>query len=267
MISYTELRDRILFRLGAEGSDHYAERVINAVNGAQDVLMSVVGNALETNKFSAEIFRELSYTAIFQTNWYGEVDLDAESDQDAQVIGTGDILPAHKIWTVTSVHPEFEIIGGTHASITPVLVNPIKSLRRVSTTFLRPTVSASRTVEEALAGNRNDPFAPGNRRFTGALKSYSYRFGSRARTTVTPQNGRVLIYDPHPTGRVAMLAIGYLKVPSKIVLETDQVEWPDAATELLVAMSHRQLSYAQGDQTTLAQLTGEELNMLMQTFR
>lgn len=267
MINFSDIRDRVLFRLGAEGSDHYAERVISAVNGAQDVLMSVVGNMLETNKFSAEVFRELSYTAVFQTNWYGEVDLDAESDQDAQVIGTTAVLPAHKIWTVTGVHPEFEIIGGTQADIVPVVLNPLKSLRRVSTTFLRPVKSAARGVAESRAQDRQDPFAAGNRRFTGALKTYSYRFGSRARTTVTPQNGRVLVYDPHTVNRAAMLAIEYLKVPAKVVLETDQVEWPDAAVELLVAMSHRQLSYAQGDQTTLHQLTSEELNMLMQTFR
>jgi hypothetical protein len=257
----------MLFRLGAEGSDHYrdVQEIIPALNASQHLLTAALNAIFDTKKEVAEQLRELNFDAIFQTNWWGEVDLDGESDKDDPIVGTGTDLPKHKIWTVVGVHPEFYHQGGS-APLPVTIMNPLKSFRKTSAIFKGAIKSAARSTQEKRARNTLNKFQPGNTALTGGLKEYGYFFGSTARNTINPQVGRVITIFPHTPQTFTHVAISYLKVPRDVVAITDTMEWPESMLQLIVSMALRQIAYKQGDRTDLSTLSTQESSMLLQSF-
>lgn len=257
----------MLFRLSAEGSEHYRDQqeIIPALNGAQDILVANISTLFDRNKASAAAFRELNETMCFQTSWFGEIDLDSELFHADPIIGTGTSLEPVKLWEVVAVYPEFESTSYPTQPST-VLINPVDSLRRPDVRYSAPIKAAKRYTQEEVARLRQDPFSPGNGMLSGSLKEYGYFFGAKQRVTSTPQTGRMITIFPHPFHEFRVVAITYLKVPKRVAAITDSMQWPESMTELIVAMALRQIAYKQGDGTNLNMMTQGELSMLTQAL-
>ena len=269
MIPFSYIDGQLLARLDANGSDAYDINLdrIKAVNGAQKLILSAISSFMASKKPSAEAVRDLSFTAVFQTSMFGQIDIDS--------LLLGIILPipswkppGHKLWSVLAVYPEFEATGAT--TIIPDSI-PTRSKIRQDIRFAIPIKSAKHWTDEQWAGVKNDPFAPGNSQFTGSLKEYGYVFGSAPLTT-SGTKALPLTIVPYVTGVRSLVAVSYLKLPVMVpdmTGETDplytqvQLEWPESISELVVAVALRVISYKQGDNSTLGSLSTQEMSILL----
>ena len=267
MISFEYIDRQILARLDAEGTDAYELNLdrIAAVNGAQDLLQSVMTSLFEAKKFSAEALRDLHYNAVYQTNHYGQVTLDL--NLNAQ---TYQAPERFKLWTVVAVHPEFVPQFRDAAPDN----DPVRerSKMRPDIRFIAPIKSADRGTFEDWSKRENDVFAPGNSLLTGSLVQYVYFFGSRPMLSSSTNLSQLpLTIRPHVSGTRRLVAIDMLKAPRKVpemqqgdsTYTTFELEWPESMTELVISLALRFIAFKQGDQTNLAQLTGQEMSMLL----
>jgi len=259
-ITVQEVIDRVAALLDAEGSEHYTfeQDYKPNINGVQDELMAVISQLLGARKFTEEGLRELNKVAVFQTNTYGEIDID---ECLTQVGGTGQLPgPAHKLWTIVGVYPEFESFGST--DIITIGIPPPRSLMRGGVRFIRPLKDAKRYTQEQHAIIRRNVFLQGNQTLVNELKSYGYFIGSEKRWTALPSVGRTITIFPHTTNERTLVAVAYLKVPEQIDAITDNLEWPDSMRDLIIQMVFRRMAFKQGDGTNAYGLGSAEMGML-----
>ena len=263
-ITVQEVVDQVAALLDAEGSEHYTfdQDYLPNINGVQDQLLSVIGQLLGARKFTEEGLRELNKVAVFQTNAYGEIDIDECLTQTG---GQGQLPnPPHKLWTVVAVYPEFDSAGDT--SIITIGVPPPTSLMRGGVRFIRPIKDAKRYTQEQHGMLRKNVFMQGNQTLTGEMKTYGYFIGSEKRWTALPSVGRTITIFPHTTNQRTLVAVAYLKVPSQVTAITDSIEWPESMRDLIVQMVYRRMAFKQGDGTTAYGLSSVEMNMLAQAL-
>lgn len=266
MIPFSEHNAQLTARLEAEGTDSFGlnEDRIPATNAAQRIVQGVLASMLEARKFSGEGLRDLNWTAVFQTNAWGEVDI----DHILRSSTTG--VDRHLLWTVLAVYPEFE----AEAPWAVIPNNPARfSMLRPDVRFVSPIKAAKRWTRQQWADVKQDMFAPGSPLMTNPLlREYGYLFGGRTAVAGGTATHTLLSVMGLPPGKT-LVAVNYLKapapVPSMPLREDDplygstMLEWPESMAALLGSVTMRQLGYPIGDGTTLNQLSGEEMTMLI----
>lgn len=137
------------------------------------------------------------------------------------------------IWTITLVAPSPTVQEGT-----------LKDY----------TITAERMSTERWGKASGNPFEASNTIISGDLASYGYM------SYATPTGLRILI---RPNASITKCAIGYLEKVKAVNLTTDTLALPDSVYQMVLEKALWFISYKQGDNTTLAQMSATEESTLL----
>ena len=251
MISASDLNDKILAALDAEGSDRYDfdRDIVHSINYAIDWMVSLFNAAFGANKLSEENLRELVKIRTFQTSQYSRIHIDEDS-----VTGL-----CHGVWTILGVYPEPVTVPNLPAStLTPAYNSKlVQGYRYVSSRF-----SAKRLTIEEWNINTDNPFVSGNNVFssTSSLRSYAYlNYGDYLGSQCS--NG-VMEIEIKPYLVNKYVAIAYLKRPDYITVIQNDVEFPSVLTNMIVDAALRWIAFKQGDSTSLWKISENDISTL-----
>lgn len=238
--------------LDAEGSDYYTfdRDFKDAINIAVKWLVAVINAAYGQGKLGEEIFQDITYARVFQTNQYSRVFFDTT-------------LLGHEVWTILSVNPSLTLIPST-ATISAVAAEESLYRDDVSIDKLSGSGAKRMTIEE-WGSNIGNPFAAGYDHGCGDLTSYAF---------VTRTNYESTGYSPSVVSEVEVrpvlnkqfLGIYYVAVPDTINTETDTVPFPATLESLLFNKTQNLISRKQGDNTTIYQVSNSDINLLLQAI-
>lgn len=250
MIQVSAITAQMRSALDAEGSDYYRfDRDLKpAIDYSIDWLTGAISSIIESEKFSVESLRELTFTKIWQANQFSRISFNS--------LDTG-----HNIWTILEVMPEPEV----YPSLTPGgLPQPAQSVFKVNLSFVQSQYSAKRLTFEEWNRNRKNLFEDGNimLKDSVSLKSYAYRnFNNYTSTNYALSVPQEIEIRPGVPG--AFVGITYLKVPTKPTLETDNIEFPLTMLQLIADKALNFIAYKQGDQTSIYGITEVDVNRLL----
>lgn len=246
MISVQTVIERIASVLDAEDSDRYTfERDFKpAINSSVEWLQAVFNKAFAEKKLSEEDLKELIKVVVFQTSQFSRINLDQINDS---------------IWSLMRINPE-PVLKPENPSIT-VQANPEYSLWREDLSYIRSKYSCKLLSLEQWEENVDNIFEAGNERLLNSFKSYAYlNFASYASTAYDVPNPEIEI---RPQVINDFVGVTYLKYPTLIVNDTDNIEFPKSLTNLVWEKAANIISYKQGDQTNLYSVTKEDINILV----
>ncbi len=251
--------DQAKAALDAEGQgDYYRfDRDFKpAINYAIDWLLSVINSAFGDKKIGEEIFQEITKVKIFQTSDFSRIKFDQAT------IG-------HEIWTILAVYPKPNTLPvGTNPNVpgSPTLET---SFFVDNLSFRDSDFSAKRLTLEEWNQNKGNPFVPGNTVFKSACPdviSYAYlAYADYTSTNYTVNIPREI--EIRPEAKRELVAVAYAKVPTKILLITDNIEFNISLLNLVVNKTLDYIAYKQGDETTLKGVTTEDIATLIRTIQ
>jgi hypothetical protein len=247
--------------LDAEGSDYYRDDIdlIPAINAAMDWLVAVINSALGANKLSEESLRELMFVAVYQTSRYSRVNIEELADE---------------IWTILAVMPKptvYQADSLIKDPVTPSYVTPAggesTSLLRTDLAYRESEYSAKRLTLEEWNKNKGNPFSAGNNIIDASncpdLVEYAYLdpIGYFTTAEIGGSTGREI--EVRPFLDKDFIAISYVKYPTKVTANADLIELPISLTNLLYQKSLQFVSYKQGDDTTIHNVTANDIQILL----
>jgi hypothetical protein len=227
--------------------------IIPNINNAIKWLISVAASLLEEKKYSSEIFRELSYTRIFETSRFSRIGFSASA------LG-------HDVWTVLAVYPE----PVTYPGNPPIVFGPAyQSGYQNAESFMSGTKTAKRLTLEEWNSNATNPLEAGNIIFTNtnapSLISYAFlEFSNYGGTNYTP----TVVQEIEVRPQILNLYCGvvYIAVPPLVTLGTDNIAFPLTCTNIIYEKTLKLISQKIGDGTTIATASDEELSELIKTI-
>lgn len=246
--------DQMSAELDSEGSERYLfdQDFKPAINSAIDMVVDIFNEAFAENKLSPEQLRELTKVKIWQASGYSRI---AYNEAD-----TG-----HSLWTIVAVYPDpivnkSAISGGSGAD------KSVSSFRG-DVSFVSSLQSAKRLTLEQWNENQNNPFMPGNSVLFDGLKEYAYLdFADYSSSSYTGNDGLPEItIRPDVSGK--LVAMAYLKVPDKINVIGDSVEFPASLLRMIVDIALNYISVKQGDAATLFQISTLNINKLVSLMK
>jgi len=246
MISVQTVIERLDSVLDAESSDRYTftRDFMPAINSSVEFLQAIFNKAFAEKKLSEEDLKELVKVAVFQTNQFSRIDLDQINDS---------------IWSVMRVNPE-PVLYPLNPSIT-IQTNPFDSLWREDLAYVKSKYSCKLLSLEQWEENVENIFVAGNERLLNSFKSYAYlNFTGYASSAYNVPNPEIEIRPEVVSGFVG---VTYLKYPTLITAETDNIELPKSLTNLVWEKAAQIISYKQGDQTNLYSVTEKDINILV----
>lgn len=224
--------------------------IIPNINKAVSWLVGISTSLLEEKKFSSELVRELTYTRIFQTNSFSRFNFDPAT------LG-------HELWTLLNIYPLPSVLPVT-AIVTPT-VDPA-SLYRADLSLLSSDYTAARLTIGEWMKNKSNMFMPGNTIHTVAnapkLVSYAYLVFSNYTSTgyvlTVPQEIEV-----RPAIPKSFCGAVYVAAPTPVTLNTQSVQFPSTAFNIIVEKTLSYLAQKIGDGTTIASTSDKELVELL----
>lgn len=237
----------------------YGRDTGNAINMAIDWAVGMFNAAFAQDKLSEEVLAELNYTRIFQASTYGRIYMNPTA------LG-------HQVWSVISVSPEPSVYP--EASITPVPLPPYGSAYIPGLSKLTSQYLAERQTQEQWDTTADNIFMPGNTIMTGQQKRYAYLCQTNYTGTFYQPGGAEISIRPFPPAPNYLVAISYLKTPTKLtfnVADLDPppgafIEFPASMTDLITARMMGYISEQQGDGTNLWGTSGYDMNQFLQAF-
>jgi len=223
--------------LDAEGSDFFRDTqdIMPALNYGIDFLMMAVNQIRETNKVSNEVFKELRYNRIYQTSKFSRITI------DNSVFSIDAVVPlpiTNPLWT-------------KQANSTPE-----KSILLNSYIFVESNFdSCGRLTSEEWQTNRFNPFAPG-----AEYKDYvdlkptdtcSIKFGYQDALNYQNANLDIFEIEVRPKLVEKPVAIVYVKNHPRITSTSDNIYFSNNIVNFIVQNALNYISYQQGDNTTL----------------
>lgn len=245
----SELKTAMMAQLGVLGTQRYLDvpHFIPAIQGAQRRFNALVGSVFAENKGGEELFREITYTRIFQTNAYGGISL------DAQALG-------HKVWSISAIYAEPSVEPTQDIIPSPEAV----SLWREGLTMRRAgRFPVRRITQEQAANTERSRFMPGNEVLaSGPRRSYAYYIvGNRSSASWAPGSLEVAVVPESIAGR-KLMAVAYLRSVEEITSIGDEIPYPAAAFQILRDLALNELSVRQGAQP-LYNVTTQEIRTLL----
>jgi hypothetical protein len=287
MIQVQTIIDRMKSALDAEGSDYYnfSRDFKPAINYALEWSVSVITPYLGQKKFPEELFRELTFSKIWQTSEYSRVNINPAD------------LNNRDIWTILAIYPKpyvvvesgtdlmFNLPATYYNEIKPYLnqqvynapivtqawnatglntLLPHEGTFRPELSFLRSDKSCRRENLERYAINKGNPFAPGNISYNDDVTEYAYVsytdytavYGGYKLTI--PRELEIAPYIPNE-----LVAVFYIHTPAEVILETDTIPFPALMMNVLVSKALNYISIKQNNGTNLRGTTDQELLSLL----
>lgn len=242
--------------LDAEGTDHYRPDIdiIPAIQEAIKWLVAVVNFGIGQKKLGEEIFQEILYTRIFETNAYSRI-----------AFNSADL--GHELWTIMAVFPEPDVLPVGSPTTAPT--NPQDSEYRSDLSFRAPTNSqgSKRLTLEEWATNQGNPFAAGNEVVTtGDFRTPAYlNYSDYTSTDYTLTVPREI--ELRPALSVKFVGVAYIAVPTPIVDENSTIQFPFSFANIIYEKSMNYISRKQGDGTTIASVTNKDLVTLINSIQ
>lgn len=248
MIQVQDLVDLMEFELDAEGSDRYLFETDYkpAINSAMNWLVSVFNKAFEQNKLVGENLRDLVKTRVWVANNFSRIKFD-------------EAIVNEKLWSFLAVWPE-PVVYPTQTP--PTLPNDYTSIFMPDVAFVSSKYSAGKLTVEKWNENFDNVFEVGNDSLQNGLKTYAYLTDIDYSTDTTYLEDKEITIRPDVSGQ--FVAMVYLKIPNDIDTVNDFVEFPETLRTLIVQKSLNFISIKQGDNTTLFQVTQNDVNTLLQ---
>jgi len=246
MISIQTVIERLESVLDAESSDRYTfvRDYKPAINSAIEWLQAVFNKAFADKKLSEEDLKELIKVVVFQTSQFSRINLDQIDDS---------------IWSLMRINPE-PVLYPANPTIT-TSSSPETSLWRPDLSYVKSKYSCKLLSLEQWEDNVDNIFEAGNERLLNSFKSYAYlNFASYASSAYNVPNPEIEI---RPEVINEFVAVTYLKYPTLITSETDNIEFPKSLTNLVWEKAANFISYKQGDQTNLYTVTDRDINILV----
>ena len=287
MIQVQTIIDRMKSALDAEGSDYYnfSRDFRPAINYALEWSVSVISPFLGQKKFPEELFRELTFSKIWQTSNYSRVNINPAD------------LNNRDIWTILAIYPKPYVVVEDATDLLPNLPGtyyneiqpyfsqqsfnapivtqawnatglttllPHESTFRPELSFLRSDKSCRRENLERYAINKGNPFAPGNIAYNDDVTDYAYVsytdytavYGGYKLTV--PRELEIAPYIPNE-----LVAVFYIHTPAEIVLQTDTIPFPAMMLNVLTSKALNYIAIKQNNGTNLRGTTDQELLTLL----
>lgn len=247
-----DIRDAMSAVLDDEGSERYLDQqdIIPAINGSLRRFNALVGSVFAENKGGEELFREITYSRIIQTNAFGGFVLN-----EAQL--------GHKVWTIVAIYAE-PVMSPASPQITPL--DDDESPWRSDVVLRRPGKFHVRriTLEQAAQTERNR-FLPGTEALAaGPRRSYAYYIvGNRAAADFQPGDVEVMLVPESITGK-KLIGVSYLRGVDPISTLSDLIPYPPSAFQMLRDLALNEVSIKQGAQP-LFNVTTAEVRALLGT--
>lgn len=243
--------NQMRFALDAEGADYYDDDrdIIPAINAAVRWIEAVINASIGAKKFGEEIFREISVSRVFQTTADSRVTLAVFPDEP---------------WTITGVYP-LPTTGTTGAAVppTPTAKN---SILRTDLYHKSAIFTAKRLTIEEWTKNRPNPFQAGYDATTVCddLREYAYLnpydYNPLSSATINRE------IEIRPALNQQLVTVFYIKKPTAIAALTDNIQMPDSVFQLIFDKALFYISFKQGDNTTIATITQNDIQLLLQAI-
>lgn len=287
MIQVQTIIDRMKSALDAEGSDYYnfSRDFRPAINYALEWSVSVISPFLGQKKFPEELFRELTFSKIWQTSNYSRVNINPAD------------LNNRDIWTILAIYPKPYVVVEDATDLLPNLPGtyyneiqpyfsqqsfnapivtqawnatglttllPHESTFRPELSFLRSDKSCRRENLERYAINKGNPFAPGNIAYNNDVTDYAYVsytdytavYGGYKLTV--PRELEIAPYIPNE-----LVAVFYIHTPAEITATTDTIPFPAMMLNVLTSKALNYIAIKQNNGTNLRGTTDQELLALL----
>jgi len=276
--------------LDAEGSDRYKDDLdmIPAINSAIEWLVGIIAPRIGVDKFVEERLSDLHMTKVWQTNQFSRIAFDSDNE-------------GFDIWTVTGVFPKptvyvslgakTELPGKYRAEIMPYLNKNYENHPIVGTSFvnggqLKPHMStfrpelvltrarfaATKITHEQITEAENNPFVPGYKH-NEAVITYGYTpsmdySGERINKLAEGQYVNPKEIQITPSSPKTLVAVSFIRHPETIPKNADtatyDVPFPASMMNLIVQKSLNYIAIKQGDNTTIFNVSIQEVLQQLQ---
>lgn len=291
MISVQEIQNRMVSALDAEGSDYYNfnRDFQPAINYALEWTVGVLTPYLGEKKFGEEVFRELTFTKVWQTSKYSRVQINP-SDIGGRDVWTiqavmplvtavvqdapdlfanlppdyyNEIFPALGVETVNGpiVTQKWDATGNTP-------IQPHQSTFRPELSYISAEKQCRRETIERYVINKGNPFAPGYAGNCFDVTEYCYLNYSSYEAVyggykLTPPRE----IEVAPAIPNSLVAIVYIGTPAVVTAVTDVIAYPEIMMNLLVSKALNYVSIKQNNGTNLRGVTDQELIQLVGSIK
>lgn len=252
----------IVSRIQANGLDAQPDtgyysvptEIIPAIDSAQKWLVSAVDKLRSNNKDTDEVIKELASSRVFTTSVLSRIVFD------------------DSIWTIDAVQPlPATASNGTTPPTPPT--DQYASYENTDLMFVSSWYSASRKTIEEAGENRNNPFAggfqppniPANTLVEGSSLNVDFMYvAPYAYTNPSTSTGFYIEIQPYiPRKKCAIFCI--LK-PIAITQTNQSLQFPTSMFNLVYEKALQFLSYSQGDQTNIWEVTDNDIQTLLNSI-
>jgi len=238
--------------LDAEGSEYYTDQqdLIPAINSGQSFLIYLINAQLGAKKFAEEYYRELIKSRVWQSSIYSRVDVTLPATS-----------PLEKVWSILSITVEPEL------NIPFVAANVIGglSVERPDLLYVKDGYACGRLTMEEWVENAGNPFMEGYTAEPNTLnKDYAYlthvSYANTSPAIPFASPNEIEIRPPVPSSPVV---IAFVKLPTPVQLASDNLDFPESMTDLLVKATLREIAFKQGDRTTISSLSTQDMMAML----
>lgn len=291
MILLSDISNRMRqIGLDAEGSDRYLDSIdiIPSINSAIEWLVGIISSRIGVDKFVEEKLSDLHMTKIWQTNRFSRLSFDSANE-------------GFTIWTVTGVLPKPNVYvslgsktmlpGKYRAEImqylnrtyenhplvgyhfaTGLQLKPHESTFRPELTFQKGRFAATKLTHEQITEHHHNPFVAGyshNEEFItyGYIPLMDY---SNERVNKAGEGSYSGLKEIHivPDIPKTLVAVSFIRHPETIPQDADintyEVPFPASMLNLIVQKSLNYIAIKQGDNTTIFNVSIQEVLQQLQ---
>lgn len=239
-------------------TDYYSvqNEILPAIDSSVKWLMSVIQSARSKNKNTDEIVSELAQCLIFITSYQSRIQFDEIKDW----------------WTIDAVVPLPKVASNNlPPPVPPINANPFASTLRNDFVFLYSNYSAKRKTIEEANENRNNPFSSG---YLPSNVNQSLLIGG-SDLNIDFSYLAPYIYNQDPSSPIAPFieinplipnkecAVFVTKRPLPIISVNTSIPFPVTVFNVIYEKALQFLSYSQGDQTTIWEVTEQDIAKLI----
>lgn len=240
--------------LDSNGSDRYLfeQDFKPAINASIDLVVAMFNVAFADKKLAPEQLRELTKVGVWQANEYSRI-----AYKESEI--------GYPFWTIVAIYPKpVTNVSAGSAQLTDKSTSEFKK----DVSYIKANFVAKRLTLEEWNDNKDNAFMPGNDLLQGStLSEYAYLdFANYSSDSYTGNGGEPEI-QVRPDVPNELVAIAFLKVPKKIELESDSVEFPVSLTQMISDLALNFISVKQSDQTTLYGVTTQNIQRLISAMK
>ena len=234
-------------------TDYYDDQIdlIPAIDKAVNSIVTTLNALKGDNKAVGEALRKLSYVYVYRTNKYSRIKI------EDNILGIDAVYPL-------PVSDD----NGTSPTATP---NDFLSYKLTEKVFVKTNYSALRKTAEYTQQNRANPFSAGYDadccdKIDGSDCNVIYAYVD-AYDYNNQNSADGPFIEVIPSIPLKHCAVAYVVNHPKITATGDTILLPDSLADFLHEKALQCVSYSEGDQTTLFQVTELDIRKLTNNFK